>query len=211
MTKKTGANPSMDGGGSAIIDLAIEEFSTLRSSGTSLKQIADLAGVKPELVTHYYKSLDNLWTACVSQLFDEAADQVKKGLLEDQAGTPDNPVIGLVNVLVEFAARRPQHFRILMLEEKPNNPRMDWIMEQSTAGIVSLSKILIEKAQKAGQVRPGDPTRLYYATIGLANSQFVNAEQYKRISDRDPFSAEEIQAVKELAYDFLGITTRSGD
>lgn len=211
MTKKTGATSSADGGGSAIIDLAIEEFSTLRSDGTSLEKIANLAGVKPELVVHYYKTIDQLWTATVSQLFDEAADTMKSGLLIDGSGTPENPLVGLVNVLVEFAAKRPQHFRILMLEEKPDNPRMDWIMEQSTAGIVSLSKIMIEKAQKDGQARAGDPYRLYYGTIGLVTSQFILSEQYRRLTDRDPFSETEIQAVKELAYDFLGLTTRSGD
>jgi len=204
LNKKTGANGLGNSSDTAILDVAIKEFSTLRSSGTSLEKIAELAGVKPALLTSYYKSIDALWSAAVTQLFDEAAEAMKKGLSDAGMKTPEAPIRGLVNGLLAFTTKRPQHFRILLLEEKIDNERHEWILKQSTASIFTISKMMIEQAQEAGVMRQGDPARIYYATVGLIISQFIWSTQYRQLTERDPFSTEEIDKVREMALDFLG-------
>lgn len=210
MGKKTiGADRPQGGDSQAVLDTAIEEFSTLRSTGTSLERIAELAGVNPALLTSYYKSIDSLWMAAVTHLFEEAADAMKQGLAEAGMKTPDAPVRGLVNGLVDFATRRPQHFRILLLEEKKDNERLQWIIQQSTGSIFNISKLMIERAQDEGVMRKGDPASLYYATVGMVVSQFIWSTQYQQLTGRDPFSEAEKQRVTQFVYDFLEIKNRS--
>lgn len=61
------------------------------------------------------------------------------------------------------------------------------------------------EAQKARVARAGNPGRFHYAVIGIVTTSFVFETEYRTMTKIDPFSAREIEAVSEMACDFLGV------
>ena len=94
---------------------------------------------------------------------------------------------------------------MLTFEGRSDNERLRWWISEYVRDFYALSTRLIREAQKAGVARAGHPGRLHYAMIGLVTTSFVFEPEYRAMTKIDPFSVREIEAVSEMACDFLGV------
>lgn len=188
-----------------ILEAALEEFATFGVDGTTLRRIAERAGTQHQLIVYHFKSKDALWKAVVATI----CGNVRAGLLELEHSAktlgPAEALRQLVREFVQLTAARPQLHRMLTFEGRSDNERLCWWISEYVRDFYALSTRLIREAQKAGAARAGHPGRLHYAIIGLVTTSFVFEQEYRALTKIDPFSAREIEAVADMACDFLGL------
>ncbi len=195
-------------GRSRILTAALEVFSTSGFEGSSLRRIADLAGVQHQLVVYHFKTKDALWRAVVASFFDQNESRFQLWLKNLEATGPAAALRGMVREFVRFTARRPEFHRIATFEGRSDNDRLRWLLKTYVRPYYEISMKLIRKAQIAGVARSGDPGQLHYAIIGLVTTSFVFAQEYRSMTGLEPFDAHEIEKTIDLACDFLGLPQR---
>ena len=81
-------NPSGAAGHQALLDAAREEFAERGFAGTSIRSLADRAGISMSVLYHYYRSKQELIEAIILEQIDEYF-----GIYEQEvAGVGDGPV-----------------------------------------------------------------------------------------------------------------------
>lgn len=189
-----------------ILSAALEEFSTYGVDGTTLRQIADRAGTQHQLIVYHFKSKDALWKAVVADMCAENLQWVAELEREQERLGPANALRQMISRLVRFTAGRPELHRMLTFEGRSDNGRLRWWLEEYNNHFYRLSTRLIREAQRAGAARDGHPGRLHYALLGLTTTSFVFEQEYRAMTKLNPFSEREIQAVIDMACDFLGVS-----
>jgi len=195
-------------GRSRIMAAALEVFSTSGFEGSSLRQIADLAGVQHQLVVYHFKTKDALWRAVVASFFDQNETRFQLWLENLEATGPAAALRGMVREFVLFTARRPEFHRIATFEGRSDNDRLRWLLKTYVRPYYEISTKLIREAQATGVARRGDPGLLHYSVIGLVTTSFVFAPEYRLMTGVEPFAEEEIEKVANLVCDFLGLPGR---
>jgi len=193
-------------GRAKIMAAAIEEFSRYGVDGTTLRQIAARAGLQHQLIVYHFRTKDALWKAVVSDICDTAQEELYR--LDAVDGDPAQLLRLLVHGFVAFTARHPQLHRMLTFEGRTDSERLRWWMHELSSGFYAASSKLIRAAQRAGTARTGHPGRLHYAMIGMITTSFVFEYEYRALTGLDPFGETEIEAVAEMACDFLGLPSR---
>ncbi len=188
-----------------ILEAALEEFATFGVDGTTLRQIAERAGTQHQLIVYHFKSKDLLWRAVVADICVDVRAQILAIEHDAKSLGPAQALRELVRYFVQLIAARPQLHRMLTFEGRSDNERLRWWISEYVRDFYALSTRLIREAQKAGVARAGNPGRLHYAVIGIVTTSFVFETEYRTMTKIDPFSAREIEAVSEMACDFLGV------
>ena len=200
--------PAQEDGRTRILAAAIEVFSGSGFDGSSLRQIGVRAGVQHQLVVYHFKTKDALWRAAITTFFAQIGGRREAWTAIRDAESPAAALRQLVKEFVVFTAERPQYHRIATFEGRTDSERLRWLIEEYVRPFYTLSVDLIAGAQAAGAARAGDPGQLHYGMIGLVTTSFVFAQEYTTLTGLDPFAKDQVEAVVQLAWDFLGIAER---
>lgn len=199
---------AQEDGRSRILAAAVEVFSGSGFDGSSLRQIGDRAGVQHQLVVYHFKTKDALWRAAVATFFAQIGErETAWAMMRDEQG-PAAALRQLVREFVHFTAERPQYHRIATFEGRTDSERLRWLLKAYVQPFYAVSVGLIAAAQAAGAARTGDPGLLHYGMIGLVTTSFVFSREYTAMTGLDPFAKDQVEAVVQLAWDFLGIAER---
>jgi TetR/AcrR family transcriptional regulator len=203
-----GPATAQEDGRTRILAAAIEVFSGSGFDGSSLRQIGDRAGVQHQLVVYHFKTKDALWRAAITTFFARiGAREAAWTEIRDEQG-PAAALRQLVREFVHFTAERPQYHRIATFEGRTDSERLRWLLDQYVRPFYALSSELIAAAQDADEARSGDPGQLHYGMIGLVTTSFVFSREYTVMTGLDPFAKDQVEAVVQLTWDFLGIAER---
>ena len=166
-------------GRARLRDAAIELFAERGFDKTSVKAIAEAAGVSPGLVIHHYGSKDELRRVC-----DE---HVIAKLLDERFASAENPSPNLVQALLAEAASAGPMFNYIA--------RL--LVEPGTAGdelfvrLVTSTQQNLAEGRESGSIKPAsdpDATAMLVTVFGLA--QFLVRDRFAQVLGADPFSAE---------------------
>jgi AcrR family transcriptional regulator len=173
--------------------------------GTTLRAVADRAGVQHQLIVYHFGTKLALWKAVVSDICAENKTWLAE--IERRASHVGAAAAlsELVSAFVRFTARRPELHRMLTIEGGGNNERLQWWIDAHVRDFHALSTRLIREAQAAGEARAGHPGRLHYGMIGIVTTSFVFEQEYRAMTRLNPFSPREIAEVTALARGFLGL------
>jgi len=208
---KGGSSQRSDGDGRAkILEAALERFSSQGFDGTSLRDVANTAGVMHQLVVYHFKTKEGLWRETIDDLMRRAYPDGIGRYVESAAHATSgedaaHALKGFWRDFAWFTARNPQLHRILTFDGRAETTRFDWLLETYVRPLYGLGLELMERAQAEGRMRAGEPGRLFYACIGLVTVTFVFDRQYNAMTTLQPFSDTDVEAVIGLAYDFLGV------
>lgn len=171
-----------------LVEAALTEFAAHGFDGASTRAIAERAGVHQPLINYHFRSKAELWRASVSTLFDELASELAPFAIEDLPEGEDawHRLCALVNVLVHFAARRPELNRIMVAEATADSIRLAWITETYTAPAFHRFAELWGRLRSSGRVVDLDPMVAYYTVVGAASLLYANAPEARRITGREP-------------------------
>jgi len=188
-------------GRAKILAAALEEFSRFGVDGTTLRQIAERAGVQHQLIVYHFRTKDALWKAVVSDICNAPQEE----LSAVGRANPAKQLRLLVSRFVSFTARQPQLHRMLTFEGRTDSERLRWWLKELSSRFYAVSTRLIREAQNVGAARAGHPGRLHCAMIGIVTTSFTFEYEYRALTKLDPFGDGEIAAVTEMACDFLGL------
>jgi TetR/AcrR family transcriptional regulator len=197
-------------GRSRILAAALPVFATSGFEGSSLRQIAQHAGVQHQLVVYHFKTKDALWREVVSSIFEQSWRErglsywAEKVRIQGAA----NALREMLRAFALFTARRPELHRLLSFEGQADSERLDWLIETYIRPHYEISTAAIRAAQKAGMASAGDPGRLHYAVIGVITTSLVFSKEYRRMTGLDPFLPAEVEKAVELASGLLGLPAR---
>jgi TetR/AcrR family transcriptional regulator len=203
--KGTRTNPP--DGRSRILAAALDIFAITGFEGSSLRQIAQHAGVQHQLLVYHFKTKDALWRQVVASIFEEASREQPLSYWAHRVGLagPANALREMLGAFASFTARRPELHRLLSFEGQADSERLNWLLETFVRPRYEISTAAIRAAQDAGMARTGDPGRLHYAVIGVITTSLVFASEYRRMTGIDPFLPAEVERVVALAADLLGL------
>jgi TetR/AcrR family transcriptional regulator len=194
-------------GRSRILAAALDIFAITGFEGSSLRQIAQHAGVQHQLVVYHFKTKDALWRQVVTAIFEEASREQPLSYWAHRVALagPANALREMLGAFASFTARRPELHRLLSFEGQADSERLNWLLETFVRPRYEISTAAIRAAQDAGMARTGDPGRLHYAVIGVITTSLVFANEYRRMTGIDPFLPAEVERVVALAADLLGL------
>lgn len=186
-----------------VLQAALECFGAFGFAGTSTRAVAERAGVSHPLLLYHFQSKDGLWRSTMEDVCGRYLYDLEARL---SVADPANPAEGLrafIENFVQFSARVPQLHRIMTQQSTQGSERIEWLIEAHLAKSFAAICKLIERGQALGQVRQGDPARLYYAVIGLGGTLFSVSSEFHLLTGRDVFSPVELKQTMLQILDFL--------
>ncbi|AKK09675.1 TetR/AcrR family transcriptional regulator [Corynebacterium testudinoris] len=173
------SEPSDLTGRARIRDAAIELFAERGFHKTSVKAIAESAGVSPGLVIHHFGSKDELRRVC-----DE---YVIAKLIDERFASAETPSADLVQALLaEATSAGPKFSYLARLLVEPGKAG-----DELFTRLVASTERNLALGRETGSIMPAsDPeaTAMLVTVFGI--SQFLVRDRFAQALGADPFSAE---------------------
>lgn len=166
-------------------------FASKGFDGTSVRDIAEEAGVNIAMISYYFGSKEKLMQA----LFKERTDHIKmkiESLLQDESLPPLEKIYVLVDDYI-YKMLQKQHFHKIMvyeqmLEKNPDVTAMITDLKKENAEYISK---LIKDGQKRGVFKKEvDVLLLMNVLIGTVTQTFVNKTYYRSFHNLESLSDE---------------------
>ncbi len=179
---------------SKLLKAAVVQFGKFGFAGTSVRKIADEAGVNHGSIKYHYSSKDELWRAAVAYLYNLLEEAVHRDEAGWEAMTPREQIVNSATNYIRFSAEHPELSRIVFFETMHESERLDWLTENFIRPYTSRAIARVALAQEQG-VYPADvpPMHLHYINIAAAKNIFLMAPEIKRAFDIDVFDEDQIE------------------
>ncbi len=179
-----------------ILDAARRAFATAGFEGASTRAIALEASVAQSLLLYHFKSKEALWRAVMDDVFAGLNDWIIHHQPDLRDAGPAKRLMVLVRGFIDFCASDADIHRIITVEGRAATDRLKWLVDTHLRANHARVCALIRRGQEAGEVRPGDPTLLYYSFIAIAGTAFSLAPEIALVSGDDRLV--EAQAIEDL-------------
>lgn len=179
---------------SKLLEAAVSVFGKHGFTGSSVRQIADLAGVNHGSIKYHYSSKNELWRATVAYLYQcmEAAVFENEALWAKMS--PREQMVDHIGTYVRFNAAKPEFLRIVMNETISRSERYEWLADNYLRPFTDRAINRVALAQKEGLFRADiPPMNLYYMNIAASRSMFFAGPELADQYGIDVFSEIEIK------------------
>jgi TetR/AcrR family transcriptional regulator len=149
-----------------LLDAALIEFAESGFDGVNIRDIAERAGVKHQLISYHFDGKHDLWKATASHVIGEIQSLFAEGNDHFVDATATNLLRQEVEKLLAFNLDHPHFHKFMMQENVPGNPRLEWLVNTHLRPIMEAQIRLIKKAQEEGGIIEGDPMFIYYLLLG---------------------------------------------
>ena len=188
-----------------IRQAALKAFARGGFQGTSIVEIAQLAGVAKPLVHYHYASKDVLWEAAVSGAVADLMAEMAS-FQKDLGALPIQEVLRKsAQQLVVFASRHPALVHIVMDETAKGGTRAQWLQEHFLLPSYAVAKNLLNGiALMQNPAAPPLPVEhIVPMVLGLMNFAFMEAEVIRKAYGVDVYSDAYIERHGELLFQLL--------
>ena len=136
----------------AILDAALDIFSTEGFRGATLDKIAEGAGLSKPNLLYYFPSKDAIYSELLSQLLDNWLDPLRD---LDGDGDPVPELLGYVRRKLEMSRVYPRESKLFAIEIVQGAPRILDEIEGPLRQLVDEKAVLIQNWVKQGKDRRG--------------------------------------------------------
>jgi AcrR family transcriptional regulator len=166
-----------------LLTAAVSLFSAVGFDGASLRDIERRAGVNRSLAAYHFGGKPELWEAAVSWLMDRFHDEMARYQDVLRVVSPQERGRVLMRVLVRFAAKFPEYFRLVLLEGSQDSDRSKWIAEEHVRRHIDF----FHRLAGTGELQDSEQEAVaYYALLGAASTVFAVPEQCRQLFGLDP-------------------------
>jgi len=181
-----------------ILDAASTGFATRGLEGTSLRRIAERAGVRHTLISYNYRDKETLWREAAAFLYGRLVRRLRE--VERQVSRHE-PRGRVRRLLIEFVIACSESRIMTFAYEARGTPRNQWLRAHYAGPIRHFLCGVIEEGQKAGHLPAADPN-LHYQL--LAGTSIVRG--WWTDVDEDRLSAEQLEREAAKLVDLLLVT-----
>ena len=199
--------PEASGVRERLLVAAVSAFSKIGFDGTSLRHVEREAGVNRGLAAYHFGSKHALWQEAVSLLMDRFHDEMKK--YQDVLRVVSTEERGrvLIRVLVHFAARYPEFFRLLLLEGAEFSERSEWLAKEHVRRHIDF----FHKLAGTEDIQNSEREAIaYYSLMGAASTVFGVPAQCKYLFGLDPSDEDFVDVMAERVSDIYVSVINSG-
>lgn len=144
----------------AILEAALEVFSSEGFRGATLDKIAAEAGLSKPNVLYYFISKEAIYTELLSALLDTWLDPLRE---LDSDGEPIDEIVGYLRRKLEMSRTYPRESRLFANEIVQGAPRIIDQIEGPLKVLVDEKSALMEKWQREGRLVELDPRHLIFS------------------------------------------------
>jgi AcrR family transcriptional regulator len=179
-----------------LLDTAEMLFSRKGFDGTSVRDIAEAAGINTAMISYYFGSKEKL----MEEIFERKSLNIREkvdALLKDDSLDPFQKMYSLVDVYIEGILQRKTFHRILLAEQIINqNPSIIQMVEKLKTKNTGYINELIRLGQKKGLFKKNiDIPMMTNTLIGTISYMLINMEFYKSYHHLEGLKEEEFERV----------------
>src|SRR5450432_17334 len=177
-----------------LMDSAELLFSRKGFDGTSVRDIAEAAGINTAMISYYFGSKEKL----MEEIFERKSLNIKEkvaNLLKDDSLDPLEKMYSLVDMYIEGILQRRIFHRILLCEQIINqNPSIIGMVDRMKVKNSEYINDLIRLGQKKGMFKKNiDIPMMTNTLIGTLSHTMLNMDFYKSYHHLDSLNEEEYE------------------
>ncbi|SMO48818.1 TetR family transcriptional regulator C-terminal domain-containing protein [Paracoccus laeviglucosivorans] len=171
----------------AILAAALQEFSARGFAGTTIDQIADVAGLSKPNVLYYFASKDAIHTELLEALLDLWLGPLRE---LQAAGDPADQILAYARRKLEMSRDYPQESRLFANEVLQGAPRLASILGGALRELVDEKAALIAVWMAEGRIARTDPHHLLFSIWALTQHYADFEVQVRAVlgDGHDPFA-----------------------
>jgi AcrR family transcriptional regulator len=179
-----------------LMDSAELLFSRKGFDGTSVRDIAEAAGINTAMISYYFGSKEKL----MEEIFERKSLNIKEKvayLLKDDSLDPLEKMYSLVDMYIEGILQRKTFHRILLCEQIINqNPSIIQMVDKMKAKNSEYINDLIRLGQKKGMFKKNiDIPMMTNTLIGTVSHTLLNMDFYKHYHHLESMNDQEFERV----------------
>jgi AcrR family transcriptional regulator len=177
-----------------LLDSAEVLFSQKGFDGTSVRDIAESAGINTAMISYYFGSKEKL----MEEIFERKSLNIREkvdNLLKDDSLDPFQKMYSLVDEYIEGIFQKRVFHRILLCEQIINqNPHIIQLMEKMKTRNSECINDLIRLGQKKGLFKKNiDILIMTNTLIGTISHSLINMDFYKSYHNLESLKEEEFE------------------
>jgi AcrR family transcriptional regulator len=186
--------PSLSSKQLQLLDSAEILFSRKGFDGTSVRDIAEAAGINTAMISYYFGSKEKL----MEEIFERKSLNIREkvdNLLKDDSLDPFQKMYSLVDEYIDGILQRKVFHRILLCEQIINqNPIIIQLMEKMKTRNSECINDLIRLGQKKGLFKKNiDIPMMSNTLIGTISHSLINMDFYKSYHHLETLKDEEFE------------------
>jgi AcrR family transcriptional regulator len=202
-----------------LLDAAAAAFSEVGFEGTSIRKIADDAGVSFQLIAHYLGSKDDLWAATVDDLFTRYIE-TGRGLGFDTQGDVREQFRNHLRLLFTDMIQNPQLRKIWVQEKLANSERYARVVKPMIKRLVDTLAIpYFQEVVRLGIVTRYTPEETLIIWSGIVQGCVTSSSAIELLFQNPIGSSKGIESLVDLTFraltypgrDAAGSAGRNGD
>lgn len=171
----------------AILEAALEVFSSQGFRGATLDQIADVAGLSKPNLLYYFPSKEAMHRALLTRMLDTWLDPLRE---MDAGGDPVAEVLGYVRRKIELSRDYPRESRLFANEILQGGPRIREAIEGDLKALVDEKAAVLAGWMDQGRIARLPPHHLIFSVWALTQHYADFDMQVRAVlgEDRDPLA-----------------------
>ncbi|ATB38011.1 TetR family transcriptional regulator [Cystobacter fuscus] len=197
--------PTQSAGRADILAAALHEFADHGFTGATTAGIARRAGVTQPLVHHHFGSKQGLWSAVLTQFYQDLTAALEHTIQQVEAEGVDRRtrLARLLHSLMAFFGRRPELSRLLRVESSASGAMAEEIHTRWVSKQVELFRRELAAAMEDGTLPPVDPRMAYPLIIGACIQPFSEPETIRLAFGLDMHHPVNVEQYANFAVDVL--------
>jgi AcrR family transcriptional regulator len=175
-----------------IISVAETLFSDKGFAGTSVREIAEAAGVNVAMISYYFNSKEKLMEAIFTERTTRMTEKLEK-LLQDEKLTPFEKLEVVVDDYINKLIDKHKFYKLMYFEQMlDNNPAINTLLQQLKIRNGELvSKLIIDGQEKKVFRKNIDVSFMMHTMIGTIMHSFMNRDNYRTTNTLESLSDDE--------------------
>ena len=171
----------------AILEAALEVFSSQGFRRATLDQIADVAGLAKPNLLYYFPSKEAMHRALLTRMLDTWLDPLRE---MDAGGDPVAEVLGYVRRKIELSRDYPRESRLFANEILQGGPRIREAIEGDLKALVDEKAAVLAGWMDQGRIARLPPHHLIFSVWALTQQYADFYMQVRAVlgEDRDPLA-----------------------